>query len=557
MSDPPPTPASELSHEEVEQRMREDGFPEMEVLWRRYRRFRARTEPGEDTLVVARRRHMGALADHPAVMLVVSAVVAVLAFRHFHGFIPLVAPTAGLPTIRVMSVLFAFNVVFLFWYAVLVVQRYLLHPMTTIMALDLAHMLAKRSYRQWLEEQPRSRGVIARLRALGVNDLWDNPEYRLRYRLRESTLERLPDQEPQVFVQAALREILGYKDEVTRRFQPGRYYDSLLRKKKSVTAVVSKNQERIRQNKAGELSVEKGVTLLKELRDDHVVAGTPGWKRLTESIEAIEAGHYLTGGVVQAEIWQRDPWVDLTHQEEFFSSASLRGVKWFGRGPKGRLGTFGYLRNESISALDFRTRRGRAVRARLGAAIARDAGGLETSVLFVDGVEGSNAIAPRLIARALRDYAEAAGFEHVVCNHFSHNAVPKRFALHLGRMGAPLREMTLRYADASEREYLDAFTLPVEPFEYAHPRGTVVGRVLRRADHTDIGIEPRFLTRALATLRLDALWIVTFSALACTLWMMWHVSAVAFGGFALLAALGTGAHLLIQRRSLREPAPDS
>lgn len=77
--------------------------------------------------------------------------------------------------------------------------------------------------------------------------------------------------------------------------------------------------------------------------------------------------------------------------------------------------------------------------------------------------------------------------------------------------------------------------------------------MLQEADHPDIGVEPRFLTRARATLRLEALWIVTFSALACTLWMMWHVSVVAFGGFALLAALGTGAHLLIQRRSLREP----
>lgn len=182
---------------------------------------------------------------------------------------------------------------------------------------------------------------------------------------------------------------------------------------------------------------------------------------------------------------------------------------------------------------------------------------MEVPILFVDGVEGSNAIPPRLIARALQDYAEAAGFELVVCNHFSHNAVPRRFTFHLGRKGAPLREMTLRYADAHEREYLDAFTLPVEPFEYAHPRGTVVGRVLAVGSGQGIGTEPRFLTRAAAWLRLETLWIVTGSALGCTLWMMWHVSAVAFGGFALLAALGTGAHLLIQRRSLREPAPDS
>ena len=123
MSDHPPAPASDLSREDVEQRMREDGFPEMEILWRRYTRLRVRTEPEEDTLVVARRRHMGALAAHPATMLVVSALVAVLAFRHFYGFIPVLAPAAGPATLRVMSVLFSFNVVFLFWYVLLVVQR--------------------------------------------------------------------------------------------------------------------------------------------------------------------------------------------------------------------------------------------------------------------------------------------------------------------------------------------------------------------------------------------------------------------------------------------------
>jgi hypothetical protein len=549
-------PASDLTDDEVHRRMREDGFPEMEVLWRQYERVpRERREPGEGALLRARRQHMGALVGRPFVMLVVSMGVALLAFKYYFDFIPLLAPSASTPTLAVMAVLFAFNAVFLFWYVVLTAQRYLVHSMGEIMALDLAHMLRKGDYRRWFDGLPRSGSAVERLHALGVSGHWDDPAYRARYLLREGNIERLPDQGPHALVQGVLREVLGYKDETTRRFQPGRHYDSLKRKKRSVTAFVSKNQERIKQNRAGELPLGDGLALLRELRDDHVQPGTPGEKRLTECIDALEAGHYLTGNTVQAEIWQRDPWVDLTHQEEFFSSASLRGVKWFGRGPKGRLGTFGYLRNKSISALDFRTRKGRAVRARLGAAITRDADGRTRTVLFVDGVEGSNAISPRLIATALRDYAEAAGFDLVACNHFSHNAVPKRFALHLGRMGAPLREMMLRYADDSEREYLDAFTLPVEPFEYAHPRGTVVGRVLPVDGPPHIGTEPRFLTRLGAGLKLESLWIVTGSALGCTLWMTWHASPIAFWTFAVLAALAIGAHLLIQRRSLREPAP--
>jgi hypothetical protein len=548
---------TDLTHEEIDRKIGEDGFAEMEVLWCHFGRLPPeKREPGEDALLLARRRHMGALVGHPFVMLVTSTGVALLAFRYFFDFVPVLAPSARASVLALMAGLFMFNLVFLFWYVLLTVQRYLVHPMGQIMALDLAHMLRKRDYRRWFDGLPRSRGVVERLRALGVNDHWDDPAYRARYLLREGGLERLPDQSPQGFVQGALREILGHKDEVTRRFQPGRHYESLKRKKKSVTSFVSKNQERINQNKAGELPAEGGLALLRELREDHVAPGTPGEKRLTECIEAIESGDYLTGSAVQAEIWQRDPWVDLTHQEEFFSSASLRGVKWFGRGPKGRLGTFGYLRNKSISALDFRTRRGRAVRARLGAAVARDGGGRERPVLFVDGVEGSNVIPPLLIARALGDYAAAAGFEVVACNHFSHNAVPRRFARHLGRMGAPLRELTLRYADDTEREYLDAFALPVEPFEYAHPRGTVVGRMLPAGGHPQIGTPPRLLTGVRANLRLATLWIVTGSALGCTLWMMWHVSGAAFGAFAVVAALGAAAHLLIQRRSLQGPASD-
>ena len=66
------------------------------------------------------------------------------------------------------------------------------------------------------------------------------------------------------------------------------------------------------------------------------------------------------------------------------------------------------------------------------------------------------------------------------------------------------------------------------------------------------GREPTPLTRALATLRLETLWIVTASALGCTLWITWHTSATAFWSFALLTAIGIGAHVLVQRRSLRE-----
>lgn len=486
---------------EIDARMERDGFPEMERLWTRFKR-RRKPIPDNATLRRWRRAHMAA------------------------RWLPVVlGVTAGIAFPLPMSV----GVAFLTWYAVLSIQRYVISPFARIMECDLAFMLSGGDF-----VRPRD-GMH------DVHPLWDNPAYRS---------PPLPD--PTEFVRACLRDLLGCK--VDRRFRPGRFHDSLRDKKQSVTRFVKTFGDRLRKPDAN---------LLRELRAE-VLPESPGANRIAEALRAIDEGHYLVASEVRAEIWQRDPWIDLTHQEEFFSSASLRGVKWIGRGPKGRIGTFGYLRNPSISALDFRTKDGRQVRARIALAeteTGTDSGpGISLRVLFVDGVEGTNAIAPRIILEGLRDYAVAMGVAAVVFNGHTHNMVPKRILRHLD---APVREVKLRYLDDTEREYLDAFTLPIEPFEYAYPRGTVVGPVVDLDSGGDpepgdldsergavVGRAPRPLSRVLAALRLQALWLFTLPAFGAALWMVARERPEMLWGLGTFFALGVVLHLVFQRRSL-------
>ena len=95
--------------------------------------------------------------------------------------------------------------------------------------------------------------------------------------------------------------------------------------------------------------------------------------------------------------------------------------------------------------------------------------------LFVDGVEGRFDVKPKLIKRAIEDYAGAAGFDAVF--YFKHplNMVPQRFVRFVESVNASVEEIAIEYVDHSDPEYLDSFGYPFEPFEYALPSGKVIG----------------------------------------------------------------------------------
>lgn len=533
--------------------MAKRGFPELLRHWKHFGSLKCEpVQINESDLAPARTKHMNPLFSHPYLGAAVALGAALLGTSHFvAGTFPLLRGL-GQTGQAILTALTAFNYTFLLTYAATYLQRHVFYPMERILSLDVASMLSRRNFRAWHENTPATKATSAGLRAVGVNDLWDNPNYKAYYRLKGEQCERLEARTPQEFIQMHLREFLGYKDAAARKFVPGKFTADLKDGKRSVTLFVKEHQAELDQSRAGALPFELGLILLSELLEKFVRPGCAGAKRLRSCLIALEKGDFTGAGSIEAHVWERDPWCDLTHQEEFYSSASLRGVKPLGRGMKGRLGCFGYLRNKSISALDFTSNKGRVVRARIAAAYICDYD-KKIPILFVDGVEGSNAINPRLIQPAIEDYARACGFKAVVYNKFVHNQIPRKFVRHVARSGAELRELSIAYADDTTREYLDAFGLPLEPFEYSYPRGKVVGYVVNLDKEKLPGTRaPSLVQNVLHFAKRNALWALLGETLSYTGTIMWYSSPELIAPFGLAAAAGIAIHWWYQFKSVRK-----
>jgi len=475
----------DLTLEEIDSRMQNDGFPEMEKPWKIFKKTGVPLEEVDDAKVERMHlQHINTLISHPILTFVVCALLAIVIYAVMQwGVTALIEYSIAGTVTSGFSFEFLKNPGELFFWAIsggfiaaalaVYIQRYFIHSWKKVIAVQIASMLKKRNFRAWFDSTERVQKTVSRLQKMELNDNWDNPQYRVHYTIRDGKIKEKPIQSPDEYVQMALREVLGYKEN--RRYRPGRYINSLKRGKKSVTRFVNTYNEQIKQNKAGDLPIEDGLVLLRNLQQEYLVPGSAGDKYVSECIAAIERKDQIVSGVIEAKIWGRDPWVDLTNEKDFFSSASLRGFKISDGRSKGRLGTFGYLRNKSISALDFSTKDGRSVRVRMAAATYKDREGNDRPLLFVDGVEGSFDIKPRIIKRAVEDYARSCGFDLVFYFRYPLNKVPQRFISYVKNTGAELEEISISYADYSHREYLDSFGFPFEPFEYAFPRGKVVG----------------------------------------------------------------------------------
>lgn len=552
----PPCPLKEevRTKDEIDRKMTRDGFPELERHWREFKKLGI--EPSQidaDALAAARSEHMSPFFSRP---LLGAAVVGALAFFGASRYVSTILPELhGFPRglewgFKMLSV---FNYAFLITEAATYIQRRIIQPMERIMALDVGFMLAKTDFRSWFDASEKSRETAAALSSLGINAQWDNQNYRAYYRLRGEHCERLPARTPEELVHAYLREFLGQKDSEQRKFVPGRYSADLIAGKRTVTEFVLRHQRELELSRKRELPLAHGIRLLSDLLETSVRPGSKGAASLREKVTALSSGENAVTGMVEAQIWERNPWRDLTHQEEFYSSASLRGVKAMGRGMKGRLGTFGYLRNKCISALDFTSSKGRVVRARLAAASVEGRDGRAVPVLFVDGVEGSNAINPRIVQAAIEDYARACGFKAVLYNRFVHNQIPRRFVRHIAAGGVPAREVSVSYVNHREREYLDAFGLPLEPFEYAIPRGVVIAHAVE-FERGGLGEHksPSLLRTLINTGKRNALWLLLGETLAYAGTVLAYSTPELLLPCGVAAAAGIAAHWWYQLKSVRK-----
>jgi hypothetical protein len=421
-----------LSREQVSERMERDGFPELALIWRSVLKSAPhKSSRSVEEVVESIDKHTSPLFGRPALAFSGLAVGATLASNAYLSMSGLATGLSSSPLLLWL----AGNLTMLSSLSLCGVQRYVSAPLMKTMSGALEQMLRSSDFRALVEQSPRFASFRDHRGRTGLTSSWDNPKYRQYYRRSDQEWQSYEPPSFEQQIHGLLKDFLGFKDAQTKTFSPGKNTPHLLEQKKSVTRFVSRHQAELVKSRKGELEIDAGIDLLKALLESEVRCESEGARILSHEIDRLERRVNQESDGVVAEVWQRDPWVDLTHQEEFYSSTSLRGVKKMGRDSKGRLGTFSYLYNPAISMLDFSTVQGRVVRARCGLAEAALSDGRKVTAVFVDGVEGSNVIPPPVILKGLKEYASACNADALCINAFPLNAVPKRFSRYAATQG--------------------------------------------------------------------------------------------------------------------------
>lgn len=539
-----------------------DGFPELARCWKDFCDSRKSLESLDDDAVEqARCAHLAPLFGSPAAV-GAAAVAGTLGVRAVLGSAvddmtrPL--PTAAQPIVEAG---WYANVALLLVAGAVAIQRYAVNPFRRVMAQQTASMLRQSDFRAHVEAGSRATTTQRSLEAAGINDTWDNPAYAKAYRLNKGEPSDVKLESAAEITLHTLRSILGYKDEEARRHIPGQLTPALSDGKRTVTEIVKTFGEQIALAKTGNLPPKEAANLFEVLAAKHCKSEGEAARFLRGQAALLQNDRPLVPTqAVRADVWERNPWVDLTSQKEFFSSASLRSSSLFESGSKGRLGTFGYLLNPSMCCLDFSTGKGRAVRTRMLATKTSTPEG-DVPLLFVDGIEGTNSVAIPIIKKGVEDYARECGFHAVLYNAAVHNKTPQRFVQTIAQTGAPRRELTIEAFDATTREYLDAFGLPIQPFEYQHPRGRVCGYLVPlKESAAHLGTEETLGGKTKRLLQKNLLYIFYADAIGIAAVSSAQVSSLMTVGILALGAAGLTANHWYQGRSARAgtaPPPPS
>lgn len=399
-----------------------------------------------------------------------------------------ISGTAALMLFSSSLIWTAFNgTMFLYWTADMFrswyVRRHARQPETTapltsalvrelgqVQSAQMSHLTALllkyRNYRESFEKWPLSLKTMSRLEEVGVTELWDDAGYRAQYAAEGDDFIQKPIPTHLELVRKAIgEEFVGKRDETTGEYQEGSLTGSLQRGARSARQIIQQYPEIITAIREGTVSLDESIYLLNEIKLHFVKKNSRGEKVLKDHLEALTSDYALMTGVIEATIWDRDPWVDLSRQGEFYCCAFLEGMY--------QTGVFGYMLSKGVSMMDFVMGNSRKVRAIMTAGIYTTAAGKKAGVLVVDSVEGTQSISPAVIKRAIDEYAFKAGFQKVLYNAASYNATPLKFVSYLRSKGMPHQSLHVMRADDENLQYLEAF--PSFSNGYRTVAGTVTG----------------------------------------------------------------------------------
>jgi hypothetical protein len=548
-----------VSIAEIERRLAVDGFPELERHWQKFLSQSPNGDPPPfDQLMARTRRHTQVLLGRPLVVMLTTMLFAAPVAWIYAQSIATAMQQRGLFSESVWILIFiatwaTLNLGLLMLYCIMLVQRYCLSPLEPLLADWTGWMLTQESLRSFLRNAKRIEHQYTVKKSPFIALDWEEKGWSCSLVKHQQQWVIVPKNQPEQVIRDWLIAFLGTKDEVSRKFVAGVYYSSLREGKASVTRFCRQHATELNNSRNNTLTISDGIVLLETLLAEELIADGEASKSLQRFLTAARENNFFPEHGLEARIWCRDPFVDLTHQTEFYSSASLRGIQPMGRSSKGRLGTFGYLVNPSIFAIDFLNSTGRRVRARVALATLNSPNQDLGPFLYVDGVEGSNSIAPQAVHQALLQFAKDHKLAAVFYNQYPYNHIPQRMVRHI-RDQESQTEISLRYLDSTEFQYLDAFGWPIEPLEYAIPSGMVAGYWFgtesTRPDRKPPGRKPKRITSLIYILKMYSLWILMSECLVFALFATAVVSPWLIPMLALIAAIGIAYHIRYQKKAI-------
>ncbi len=543
-----------MSTVQIEKRLAVDGFPELERHWRKFLSLHPDGKPPSFVeLMVRTKRHTQILFGTPRLVLLMAAIFAMPVAWLYAESIAAAMVQRGLLFAKSLWLLLfiatwaTINLTLLIVYCIMLVQRYVSSPLERLLADWVGWMLSEDSIRTFLGNTKKIESKNLTITNPRIALDWEENGWDCWLVKQQHEWITVPKKQPEDMIHDWLIAFLGTKDEVRRKFVSGVYYPSLREGKASVTRFCRQHAEELHRNRNHELAVTDGIDLLEALLAEELVAESEASIRLQRFLTAARKNDFFPEHGLEARIWRRDPFLDLTHQTEFYSSASLRGIKAMGRGSKGRLGTFGYLMNPSIFAIDFSNSTGRCVRARVALAMLSSSNQNLRPFLYVDGVEGSNAVALHAVHQALLQFAIDHQLDAVFYNQYPYNRIPQRMVRTISHE-VNRTEVSIRYLDSTVQQYLDAFGWPIEPLEYAFPHGTVIGYWF--ATHGKVlGRKPKWQTMLIQTIKMYSLWILMGECLLFAIFATATVAPWFIPILGLIAAIGIVSHLRYQQSS--------
>jgi tRNA1(Val) A37 N6-methylase TrmN6 len=327
-----------------------------------------------------------------------------------------------------------------------------------------------KDFRRMLDDSAYAKEIAGKLQGLGINDNWDNPDYRMSYVSNGQEIAEAKSSRAYILAaQQALKRFIGQMEN-SRVKNAGDMFKALNKpRSKRASEFHEKYKEVIESLYRGDIERERLIYLFENLRDNFVKEGSKGEAYIDEILASIPEGAPVHGSI-DVRIWQRDPWHDLSDEE------TLNECIWLGGCHEEA--ALEYIRNKSVTMLDFYSGAEHLVRVTLEA-VTYTAGGKEEPILIVECMGGSDKLNKDIIKRAIEDYTKACNFPYVLYNNRANNNMPGKFIKYLKLQKLKPMIVPISFVDISRKVYLELFSVGMIARRlacgWAVPRGIVEG----------------------------------------------------------------------------------